>query len=61
MRRREGAQVWGWCRPVLISCCTPRTQTFETTIRILGGLISAFYHSDGDELFLRKAIEFGER
>ena len=36
-------------------------QTFETTIRILGGLVSAFYHSEGDELFLRKAIEYGER
>jgi hypothetical protein len=36
-------------------------QTFETTIRILGGLVSAFYHSDGDELFLRKALDFGER
>ncbi|GAX82024.1 hypothetical protein CEUSTIGMA_g9452.t1 [Chlamydomonas eustigma] len=35
--------------------------TFETTIRILGGLLSAFYHSDGDELFLRKALDFGER
>ena len=36
-------------------------QTFETTIRILGGLCSAFYHSGGDELFLRKALDFGER
>ena len=61
MRMRQDAQDWGGCRPVLISCCTPLAQTFETTIRILGGLISAFYHSDGDELFLRKAIEFGER
>ena len=36
-------------------------QVFETTIRILGGLMSAFYHSGGDELFLRKALDFGER
>jgi hypothetical protein len=35
--------------------------TFETTIRVLGGLASAFYHSGGDELFLKKAVDFGER
>ncbi|KAJ9518727.1 hypothetical protein QJQ45_018696 [Haematococcus lacustris] len=34
---------------------------FESTIRILGGMLSAFYHSGGDELFLRKAVEFAER
>lgn len=34
---------------------------FETTIRILGGLAAAFYHSGGDELFLLKAIEFADR
>eukprot|EP00798_Chlamydomonas_sp_ICE-L_P014757 gene14757-20806_t len=34
--------------------------TFETTIRILGGLSSAYYHSGGDELFLRKAVEFAD-
>jgi hypothetical protein len=39
-------------------CCM---QTFEGTIRILGGLLSAFYHSWGDQLYLNKAIEFAER
>ncbi|PNH03981.1 Endoplasmic reticulum mannosyl-oligosaccharide 1,2-alpha-mannosidase [Tetrabaena socialis] len=34
---------------------------FETTIRILGGLASAYYHSGGDELFLEKAVEFADR
>uniref|UniRef100_A0A8C0SEZ2 alpha-1,2-Mannosidase n=1 Tax=Canis lupus familiaris TaxID=9615 RepID=A0A8C0SEZ2_CANLF len=33
---------------------------FESTIRILGGLLSA-YHLSGDELFLRKAEDFGNR
>lgn len=28
---------------------------FESTIRILGGLLSA-YHLSGDDLFLRKAV-----
>ncbi|KAG2434808.1 hypothetical protein HXX76_007693 [Chlamydomonas incerta] len=34
---------------------------FETTIRILGGLSAAFYHSGGDEAFLIKAVEFADR
>lgn len=34
--------------------------TFETTIRMLGGLLSAYYLSD-DELFLEKAVTLGER
>jgi hypothetical protein len=38
-----------------------RLQVFESTIRILGGLLSAFHHSGGDELFLRHAVEFAER
>jgi hypothetical protein len=39
----------------------PSRQVFETTIRILGGLVSAFYQSGGDELFLWKAVDFAER
>ncbi|KXZ54812.1 hypothetical protein GPECTOR_4g883 [Gonium pectorale] len=34
---------------------------FETTIRILGGLAAAFYHSGGDEVYLLKAVEFADR
>ncbi|XP_074636512.1 endoplasmic reticulum mannosyl-oligosaccharide 1,2-alpha-mannosidase-like [Acropora palmata] len=33
---------------------------FETTIRVLGGLLSA-YHLSKDEVFLRKAVDLGER
>ncbi|XP_021572497.1 endoplasmic reticulum mannosyl-oligosaccharide 1,2-alpha-mannosidase, partial [Carlito syrichta] len=33
---------------------------FESTIRILGGLLSA-YHLSGDSLFLRRAEDFGNR
>lgn len=36
-------------------------QVFETTIRILGGLLAAYFHSGGDEMFLNKALEFGNR
>lgn len=34
---------------------------FETTIRILGGLLSAFYLTGGDRIFLYKAVELGMR
>lgn len=34
---------------------------FETTIRILGGLLSAFYLTGGDRVFLYKAVELGMR
>jgi len=34
---------------------------FETTIRILGGLLSAFYLTGGDRIYLYKAVELGMR
>lgn len=36
-------------------------QVFEVNIRILGGLLSAYYLSGGDEMFLNKAEELGLR
>lgn len=33
---------------------------FETTIRVLGGLLSAF-HLTGDNLFLERSKDIGER
>ncbi|KAJ6505372.1 glycoside hydrolase family 47 protein [Mycena sanguinolenta] len=35
--------------------------TFETTIRVLGGLLSAYELSDGDELFLARAVDLADR
>ncbi|KAF8481629.1 glycoside hydrolase family 47 protein [Russula ochroleuca] len=35
--------------------------TFETTIRVLGGLLSAYHHSGGDSLFLKRARELADR
>lgn len=37
------------------------TQVFETTIRVLGGLLSSFYLSGGDQALLEKAVDLGER
>ncbi|KAF7314321.1 Glycoside hydrolase family 47 protein [Mycena kentingensis (nom. inval.)] len=35
--------------------------TFETTIRVLGGLLSAYHLSGNDELYLEKASDLAER
>ncbi|KAH6903440.1 mannosidase [Coprinopsis sp. MPI-PUGE-AT-0042] len=35
--------------------------TFETTIRVLGGLLSAYHLSDNDPVFLEKAVDLGQR
>ncbi|CEP20095.1 hypothetical protein [Parasitella parasitica] len=34
---------------------------FETTIRVLGGLLSAYHLSNNDPLYLRKAVDLGDR
>jgi hypothetical protein len=36
-------------------------QFFEVNIRILGGLVSAYYLSDGDDLYLHKAEQLADR
>ncbi|KAH9486193.1 Mannosyl-oligosaccharide 1,2-alpha-mannosidase [Psilocybe cubensis] len=38
-----------------------RFSTFETTIRVLGGLLSAYHLSKNDPLFLNKATELADR
>ncbi|KAF8079215.1 glycoside hydrolase [Lyophyllum atratum] len=35
--------------------------TFETTIRVLGGLLSAYHLSSGDPIYLEKATELADR
>ncbi|KAF9527141.1 glycoside hydrolase [Crepidotus variabilis] len=35
--------------------------TFETTIRVLGGLLSAYHLSGNDQLFLDKAVDLADR
>lgn len=34
---------------------------FETTIRILGGLLSAYHLSNNDKMYLKKAVDLGDR
>ena len=45
----------------LTSSLLPQVNLFETTIRVLGGLLAAFHLSGGDQLFLAKAAELGIR
>jgi hypothetical protein len=40
---------------------TPLLQFFEVNIRIMGGLLSAYYLSGGDELYLHKADQLVTR
>lgn len=39
----------------------PPLQFFEVNIRIMGGLLSAYFLSGGDELYLHKAQALGDR
>ncbi len=48
------------------ACCTAYCDLIhygplQTTIRLLGGLLSAFHHSGGDSLFLRRARDLADR
>lgn len=36
-------------------------ELFQCTIRVLGGLLSAYHLADNDQLFLDKAIELADR
>jgi mannosyl-oligosaccharide alpha-1,2-mannosidase len=38
-----------------------KVQFFEVNIRILGGLLSAYYLSGGDDMFLQKAEMLADR
>ena len=49
-------------RPLPLTNIFPlQVNLFETTIRVLGGLLAAFHLSGGDQLFLAKAAELGIR
>jgi len=56
----EFADARQWVATELTFDRKGRFNAFEITIRMLGGLLSA-YHLSGDGLFLEKAIDLGER
>ena len=53
---------WAYILWFIFSCQFGLTVGHQkTTIRVLGGLLSAYHFSDDDPLYLDKAIEFAER
>lgn len=58
--REEFQQARDWVANSLSFDKNVDVNLFETTIRVLGGLLSA-YHLSQDDLFLRKAIDLGDR
>ncbi|KAI6163671.1 glycoside hydrolase family 47 protein [Pisolithus thermaeus] len=55
----ERARIW--VRDELSFDRNASFSTFETTIRVMGGLLSAYHLSGGDPLFLEKAREIADR
>lgn len=46
-----------WVEKNLVFSSNRDVNLFEVTIRVLGGLLSA-YHLSGDKIFLNKAVSF---
>ncbi|CAE6444774.1 hypothetical protein ACGC1H_006871 [Rhizoctonia solani] len=59
--REEYLRARKWVETELDFDRDGRYSTFEITIRILGGLLSAYALSNKDELYLRRAEELGDR
>ncbi|KZV67468.1 glycoside hydrolase family 47 protein [Peniophora sp. CONT] len=57
----EYARARDWVQNELSFDRDGEYSTFETTIRVLGGLLSAYHLSGGDKLYLDKAIDLGDR
>lgn len=56
----EFAEAKHWIETELSFEKDKSVSLFETTIRVLGGLLSA-YHLSGEELFLQKSEDIGKR
>ncbi|KAG2179971.1 hypothetical protein INT43_003758 [Umbelopsis isabellina] len=57
----EYAQVREWVEKKLSFDKHQDVNLFETTIRVLGGLLSAYHLSGNDKLYLEKAVDLGDR
>lgn len=57
----EYARARDWIANELTFERSDNFNTFETTIRVLGGLLSAYHLSDNDPIFLEKAVDLGQR
>jgi mannosyl-oligosaccharide alpha-1,2-mannosidase len=56
----EFADALNWCRDHLDFDVDGEVSVFETSIRVVGGLLSA-YHASGDTLLLAKAVDMADR
>ncbi|XP_031845965.1 alpha-Mannosidase class I b [Nomia melanderi] len=56
----EFLEAKAWVEKSLIFTLNRDVNLFEVTIRVLGGLLSA-YHLSGDKIFLNKAAQLGDR
>ncbi|EDR15965.1 glycoside hydrolase family 47 protein, partial [Laccaria bicolor S238N-H82] len=59
--KEEYARSRNWVQSKLSFDRDDRFSTFETTIRVLGGLLSAYHLSNHDPLYLEKAVELADR
>lgn len=57
----EYERARAWIRDKLSFDRNASFSTFETTIRVMGGLLSTYYLSGGDTLFLEKAQQIADR
>jgi hypothetical protein len=57
----EYTQARDWIENKLSFDKNQDVNLFETTIRVLGGLLSAYHLSGNDQLYLDKAIDLGDR
>ncbi|KAJ7064026.1 glycoside hydrolase [Mycena amicta] len=58
--KSEYAKAKAWVKDNLTFERNGQFSTFETTIRVLGGLLSA-YHLTQDDMYLKHAVDLGER
>ncbi|KAG0226974.1 mannosyl-oligosaccharide alpha-1,2-mannosidase [Actinomortierella wolfii] len=58
---KEFAEARAWVRDELTFDQDNSVNLFETTIRVLGGLLSAYDQSGGDKVFLDKAVDLADR
>ncbi|KAF0296741.1 Endoplasmic reticulum mannosyl-oligosaccharide 1,2-alpha-mannosidase [Amphibalanus amphitrite] len=58
--KKEFAEARDWVADHLSLDVSDYVNVFETTIRVLGGLLSA-HHLSQDDVFLKKAVDLGDR
>ncbi|KAJ6613317.1 glycoside hydrolase family 47 protein [Mycena sp. CBHHK59/15] len=58
---QEYSRARGWVASKMSFDRNATFNTFETTIRVLGGLLSAYHLSGNDTIYLEKAVELADR